>query len=148
MGIAGVVFKCKARRSAWAFLEDGHHEDSSPRACRRSAGHHPFARSLLRWTARRSGARNAYNPNSEHNARPKHAVTFTEQPDSRNAVDEPDGDTNRAPGGSVPGPASPSPARRRSATGTGGAPHGSAAPAAPQWWRPRRRRQRRTGRRR
>lgn len=151
----------KARHSARAFLEDGHHEVSSPRACRRGAGHHPFARSLLRWTARRSGACHAYNPNREHHARPKHAVTFTEHhhPDSRNAVDEPDGDTNRAPGGFVPGPASHSFALRRSATpsvascspasstgacspvsSTGASPHDSAAPAAREWRRPRRRR--------
>ncbi|MGO4857837.1 hypothetical protein [Arthrobacter sp. 2MCAF14] len=142
----------QALRSAWAFLEDGHHEVSPPRACRRSAGHHPFARSLLRRTAGRSGARNAYNPNGEHNARPKHTVTFTEHhhPDSRNAVDEPDGDPNRAPGGFVPVPVSDRSARRRSATpsaascspasSTGATPHGSAATAAPQRRRPRRRR--------
>ncbi|MGM7778398.1 hypothetical protein ACSVHC_20625 [Arthrobacter sp. KNU-44] len=139
----------QARRSAWAFLEDGHHEVSSPRACRSSAWHHPFARGLLRRTAGRSGAG---QPTGEHHARPKHAVTFTEHhhPDSRNTVDEPDGDANPAAGGFVPGPASNGSARRRSASpgaascrptpGAGATPHGSAAPAAPQWRRPRRRR--------
>ncbi|WP_234749368.1 hypothetical protein [Arthrobacter ramosus] len=138
----------QARRSAWAFLEDGYHEVSSPRACRRSAGHQPFARSLLRRTAGRSGA---CKPTGEHHARPKHAVTFTDSDAAHSTHHSPAShgstrlsSTSRSPaGGSAPS-AGPTrcPASGRSATGTGAASrspaagtgttaHGSAAPAAP-----------------